>query len=166
MGEIIERVGVQRRSAKAWISLISSALAVVGFCVALAVQGGPALVLGAIGAAFVVIAFTFRPRNARPVGAIYSGSADLLAPSGRKLPGQLSFTSTTMTWTPNRYSEAQGATGISASVEDDLAISLRRGAGLLDLIVTAGPRNGEKQQFLAHQSRRLRRAVDIVGKHS
>jgi hypothetical protein len=155
-------VGVERRSARSWISLISSVLAAVGFSLALVMQGGIAVTFGALCAGLLIIAFAFRPRAARPRGAIYSGSADLFTPEGKKLPGQLSFSSTAITWTPNHHSQIRGASGISVPVDHDLTISLRRGAGLLDVIVTTGSLNGEEQRFLAHQSRRLRRAVDKV----
>ena len=81
-------------------------------------------------------------------------------PEGKKLPGSCSLAQPRST--PNQYSQIRGASGISVPVDHDLTISLRRGAGLLDLIVTTGSLNGEEQRFLAHQSRRLRRAVDKV----
>ncbi|HEV2175034.1 MAG TPA: hypothetical protein VGR71_15780, partial [Nitrospira sp.] len=96
---------------------------------------------------------------AKVVGAIFSGSADLLSEEGKKLPGQLSLTVSEVAWVPNHYSEVRGAKGWSVAVGDGLKLSLQRGPGLLDLVLTVGTA-GNERRFLAHQSRRLRRAVE------
>jgi hypothetical protein len=95
--------------------------------------------------ALLTAALAFRPR-AKPVpGALCSRPADLLTDGGKKLPGQLSISSTGVTWVPNDYSVARGAREWSASATDGLHLSLQRGSALLDLILT--PRQSRRRTY-------------------
>jgi hypothetical protein len=124
------------------------------------IQHGLGVTLGAVSLGFLVIPITWRPKAASKAGSIYSGSADLLLPDGKHLPGQLSLTPTGLAWVPSSYSLDLGVDEVSMGVEDAMAISLERGPGLLDLIITARTRNGQERRFMTHQNRHLRRAVE------
>ena len=150
---------LQPRSADAWRTLASRVLALAFAVVGVVVEHGLGVAFLCVALALLLVPFAWRRRAANLPGAIYSGSADLLLPGGRQMPGELSFTTTTLGWIPSRYSRERGIGDVSVPIHDASSMSLSCGRALFDLVLTTTASEGEELRFLTHTSRRLRRAV-------
>jgi hypothetical protein len=118
-------------------------------------------ILVALAVGLAVVPVAWRRKGATVPGALYWSSADLLADGTRQkqYPGELSVTSTGLTWTPSRYSTSHGLAPVSIPTTACTAISMERGAALLDVIISARRVGGEESRFLTHWRPGLPRAI-------
>jgi|1185.fasta_scaffold68090_2 hypothetical protein len=150
------------RSRLSWLAIVSRLCAAALFCIALIVGGESSRwVLVACAAGLVVVPVAWRRKAAVASGAIFATSADYLPAARRRdhFPGELSITPTTLAWNPSRHSTAEGFLPLSLAIGECMAISMKAGSALLDVIITVQGRNGSEWLFLTHRSPGLRRAI-------
>jgi hypothetical protein len=150
------------RSRLSWLAIVSRLCAAALFCIALIVGGESSRwVLVACAAGLVVVPVAWRRKAAVASGAIFATSADYLPAARRRdhFPGELSITPTTLAWNPSRHSTAEGFPPLSLAIGECMAISMKAGSALLDVIITVQGRNGSEWLFLTHRRPGLRRAI-------
>lgn len=140
---------------RARLRLVLWALAAGCFVLAVVVQHGLGIGLGAVGAGLVLIPVSWRSKARSEPGALVSQSADLEMGDGGRLPGQFSVTSTELIWRPSEYARRHGAAEIRLPNSGSLVIELRRGGALTDLKVELIPEGKAPLRLLTHRSRRL-----------
>ncbi len=154
-------VRIRPRSAQAWLVIAVRTLAAVLWLIAAGTLHRPLFAFAIAGVGLVLVLATFRRKAPTAPGALYTAAADLLADDGRKLPGQLSLTMSALTWVPSRYSvRRHGQQVVSVEVLGCKEISLQRGYGLIDVILTVVRTDGVTLRFGTHTSRRLARTLD------
>lgn len=112
----------------------------------------------AVAAGLLLVPIAWRRKAPVAAGAFWNASADFMH-GATKSPGQLSFTSESVVWTPSKYSRNDGQEQISVPLTGDTSITLERGSSLLDVLILVRPPTGEPAQFLTHWSPRLRRTI-------
>jgi len=121
----------------------------------------PLFAFAIAGVGLVLVLAALRRKAPTAPGALYTAGADLLAADGRKLPGQLSLTTSALTWFPRRYCvQRHGQQVVSIEVLACKEISLQRGYGLMSVILTVVASDGVTRRFGTHTSRRLVRTLD------
>jgi hypothetical protein len=148
------------RTQRARLALIARGLSLILFATAVALQHHPLEALSAVALGLALLPIAWRRKAPVAPGAVYTSSADQLLPNGRHRPGQLSLTTTTLTWLPSDYAVKHGGQAISIDARRCRAIALERGVGLLDVLLTVTPVEGEAIRLLTHSSRHLETAID------
>jgi hypothetical protein len=134
-------------------------LAVVLFAISAGLLHRPILAISLCALALALVLASFRRKASPAPGAVYTSSADWLTDHGTQLPGQLSITSTALTWVPSRYSARHGRQRVTIDALECREVSLQRGMGLLDVMLTVAHADGSTVRLLTHRSRRLGQAL-------
>jgi hypothetical protein len=134
-------------------------LAVVLFAISAGLLHRPILAALLCALALALVLASFRRKAPAAPDALYTSSADWLTDHGTQLPGQLSITSTALTWLPSRYSRRHGRQPVRIDALECREVSLQRGVGLLDVILTVAQADGSAVRLLTHRSRRLGHAL-------
>jgi hypothetical protein len=118
-------------------------------------------VLVAVAAGLVIVPVAWRRKAVVSPGTLFASSADFIPNSPRRaqFPGELSVTAHEISWAPSRYSVGKGLPPLSLAMADCAAITMQRGSGLMDVIITVRRRTGGEWAFLTHWSPGLRRAI-------
>ena len=152
-------VVIRPRSGRAWLAIAARLVAVVLWAIAIGAFHRPVVASLLVATGVALFLLTLRPRAAPAPGALYTAAADRIA-DGRRLPGQLSLTTRTLVWSPSPYSARRGEEAITVDASGCRAVSLQRGSGLLDVILTVVLADDAALTFGTHSSRRLTRALD------
>jgi hypothetical protein len=147
------------RTQRAWLPLTVRVLWLILFATAVARRHHPVVALSAVALGLALLPVAWRRKAPVAPGAVYSSSADQLLPNGRHRPGQLSITTTALTWMPSGYSVEHGEQAVRIDARRCKAITLERGVGLLDVLLTITPVEGEAMRLLTHSSRHLKAAI-------
>ena len=150
---------VRPRSGRAWLAIAARLVAVVLWAIALGAFHRPLVAALLVATGLALFLLTLRPRAAPAVGALYTAAADRIA-DGRRLPGQLSVTTRTLVWSPSRYSLRRGEEAVTVDASGCRSVTVRRGTGLLDVILTVVLADGATLAFGTRTSRRLTDALD------
>jgi hypothetical protein len=150
------------RSRLSWLAIVSRLCAAALFLIALLAEGqSERWVLLACAGGLAIVPIAWRRKGPVVPGAIFATSADYLPAGLRRgqFPGELSVTTTTLTWNPSRHSIAKGLAPIAFAMDDVERIAMKGGPALLDVIITVQRREGGECLFLTHRSPGLHRAV-------
>jgi hypothetical protein len=147
------------RTGRARLALSARGLWLILFATAVARRHHPVEALSAVALGLALLPIAWRRKAPVAPGAVYTSSADQLLPNGRHRPGQLSLTTTTLTWMPSEYSARHGEQAVNIDARLCSAITLERGVGLLDVLLTITPGEGEAIRLLTHSSRHLEAAI-------
>jgi hypothetical protein len=150
------------RSRLSRLSLLSRVAAAPLFLAAFVYERhGVWWIIGAIALGLVLIALSWRRKAAVVPGSAFAASADF-CPDGnhlRKFPGELSITTSGLTWSPSKYSSGKGLRPVSLVTGECQSVSMQAGSALLDVVITVRGRTGSEWSFLTHRSPSLRRAI-------
>jgi hypothetical protein len=148
---------IARRSGLSWLATLLRVLSLVGFVLALTLEGSGRWIWLAAAVGLLLIPFAWRRKADSAPGAVWSASADLLDGS-HHFPGQLSITSDSVVWIPSHYSVGRGQVKLVLPMSDRGAVSLRAGPALLDVLLEVGS-HGRSTRFVTHRTPSLKRAV-------
>jgi len=149
------------RTQRVRLALTARALSLILFATAVARRHHPVEAVSALALGLALLPIAWRRKAPVVPGAVYTSSADQLLPTGRHRPGQLSITTTMLTWMPSRYSTEHGRQAVSIDARRCRAITLERGAGLFDVLLTVTPVEGEEIRLLTHSTSHLKTAIGV-----